>query len=131
MPWVGVAGLLENGVVDPERWPCLACFLASWCQLLSAAAILSLKIVGLIVDPICILNSTKKLNDECIVLNGKSFEVSVLFLYLSHQGVEREGYVAAKNLYDDPGKVVDFASSIISNFVNQKSPPTPPFFFKF
>lgn len=50
MWWDGVVGLLDIGVTEP--FCCFMCFLAVWCQLRSAAATLSLKIVGFMVEPI-------------------------------------------------------------------------------
>ena len=53
LPWSGVPGLLENGEVGAEWVPCLMFFLAVWCQVFSAFATWSLKIVGFILEPIC------------------------------------------------------------------------------
>lgn len=52
MRWVGVAGLLENGVLFSDLL-CLLFLFAVLCHAFSAVATFSLKIVGFMVDPIC------------------------------------------------------------------------------
>lgn len=55
MPNVGVDDLLENGValLPSECLRCLTCFLEVWYHFFNAAATLSLKMVGFMVEAIC------------------------------------------------------------------------------
>lgn len=73
MPWVGVVGLLENGeVLSGLRW-CFMFFLAEWCQFFNAVATRSLKMVGLILEPIW--------NQECIQGDESLFSIGTILRF--------------------------------------------------